>query len=151
MELQGPDLPSLPKLPTQPDKLVNSRTLVKEGQWSLGDGKRMSELRGGPTHCPRGLWAAEHTRGLLDEWRGLPKFRRWSWTSKEIKIARVFRTEDPKGTAAETEPWGCTECSVGALAHACEEHCKKRPANRYLIQGQRQKKEGSSVRAWKRQ
>lgn len=56
------------------------------------------------------------------------KFRRWSWTSKEIKAARVFRTEDPKGTAAETELWGYAEGSLGALAHACEEHCKeKRP------------------------
>ena len=64
MELQGPDLPSLPKLPTQPDKLVNNRTLVKEGRWSLRDGKWMVEPRGGPTHCLRGLWAAEHTRGL---------------------------------------------------------------------------------------
>lgn len=104
MELHRSDLPSLLKLPTQPDKLVNNRTLVKEGRWSLEDGKWMGEPRGGPTHCPRGLWAAEHTRGLLDEQRGLPKFRRWSWTSKEIKAARVLRTEDPKGTAAKTEP-----------------------------------------------
>ena len=61
MELHRPDLPSLLKLPTQPDKLVNNRTLVKEGRWSLGDGKWMGEPRGGPTH--REVYGLQSTQG----------------------------------------------------------------------------------------